>query len=371
MTLNDFFQTDTDQKKPFFQLDTTHDIIFSDNKHLCRLPANSVHLVVTSPPYGTIKDYGHRDQIGYGDSPGLYFDRLRVVWYHCIRLLKPGCKLVINIGNQFLKKTREQEYQTVPLHEHLVSDITRHFHDKIIYLGSIIWKKVSTSNTSGGGKAIGSVYYPRNGHFLQNREYIAVFKKRGKDPRPGKEIKEASRLTRKEWQTYFNDTWTFPGCRQDEHVAMFPEELASRIIKMYSFAGDTVLDPFLGSGTTTKVAALLGRNSTGFEIGFTTESGKDWKEVIREKVTVVTRGSHGKPSFRFHDSFDSYQGIQNAIDLAERIKQSPDQKIKGRSFVYIAEHANRDERCPKCGSIIFFDGAGSVCTNCEWDRKGR
>ncbi len=265
------------------ELTTTHQIFFQDAINIKNLPSKSVHLVITSPPYWSIKDYGNEDQIGYNDSLIDYFEKLNKIWKECIRVLHPGCKLCINIGDQFLRASKQPKrvYQIVPLHSLLINDILTSFGQDIVYLGSINWSKISTSNTSGGGHVMGSIFFPRNGYFFINREYIAVVRKSGKDPAPNSFLKEKSRLSIAEWREFFKDTWTFPGVNQEDHDAMFPEELPKRLIKMYSFAGDTVLDPFLGSGTTSKVAADLGRNSIGYEIGFNREN---WKQLIKKKV---------------------------------------------------------------------------------------
>ena len=266
-----------------FYLETTHKIYFQDAINLKKLKDKTVHLVVTSPPYWKIKDYGNEEQIGYNDSLTEYFDKLNAIWKECLRVLHPGCKLCINIGDQFLRAIKNKRvYQIVPLHSHLINDILRDFGDDVVYLGSINWSKVSTSNTSGGGHVMGSIFYPRNGYFFINREYIAIFRKLGKDPRPDQELKERSYIPIEDWRELFKDTWNFPGIIQNDHDAMFPEELPRRLIRMYSFAGDTVLDPFLGSGTTSKIAVEMGRNSIGYEIGFNRDN---WKQVIKQKVS--------------------------------------------------------------------------------------
>ncbi len=271
-----------DSQEKDLNLETTHRIYFQDAINLKKLESKSVHLVVTSPPYWQIKDYGNKNQIGYNDSLNEYFTKLNRIWRECIRVLYPGCKLCINIGDQFLRAIKKKRvYQVIPLHSYIINDILREFGEKVVYLGSINWNKISTSNTSGGGHIMGSIYYPRSGYFFINREYIIIFRKLGKDPKPNPEYKELSRISLEEWREFFKDTWNFPGINQEDHDAMFPEELPRRLIRMYSFVGDTVLDPFLGSGTTCKVASKLGRNSIGFEIGFNRDN---WKEIIKKKI---------------------------------------------------------------------------------------
>ncbi len=271
-----------DNQEEDFYLETEHKIYFQDAINIRKLKEKSVHLVVTSPPYWKIKDYGNKEQIGYYDSLNHYLEKLNNIWGECIRVLYSGCKLCINIGEQFLRAIKNKRvYQIVPLHSYLINGILREFKDKVVYLGSINWNKVSTSNTSGGGHVMGSIFYPRNGYFFINREYIVIFRKNGKDPKPDPELKKKSYIPIEDWREYFKDTWNFPGITQEEHDAMFPEELPQRLIKMYSFVGDTVLDPFLGSGTTCKIASELGRNSIGYEIGFNREN---WKQIIKEKI---------------------------------------------------------------------------------------
>ncbi|MGH8005078.1 MAG: DNA methyltransferase, partial [Limisphaerales bacterium] len=139
---------------------------------------------------------------------------------------------------------------------------------------------VTTTNTTGGATIMGSFPYPRNGIVKLDYEFILIFKKMGVPPKPTKEQKEKSILTTKEWNEYFYGHWNFPGERQDKHLAAFPEELPRRLIRMFSFAEDTVLDPFLGSGTTTLAAKNLGRNSIGYEIN------SEFLPIIKKKLDI-------------------------------------------------------------------------------------
>ncbi|GAI15743.1 unnamed protein product, partial [marine sediment metagenome] len=134
------------------------------------------------------------------------------------------------------------------------------------YLGSIIWQKMSTTQTTGGASIMGSYPFPRNGIVEYNYEHILIFKKPGDPPRVDKKIKESSRIAKQEWFTYFNSPWTFTGKKQNGHIAQFPIELPRRLIKMFSFIGETVLDPFVGSGTTCIAAIKNRRKSIGIEL---------------------------------------------------------------------------------------------------------
>jgi site-specific DNA-methyltransferase (adenine-specific) len=147
-------------------------------------------------------------------------------------------------------------------------------------MGSIIWQKVTTCNTTGGATIMGSYPYPRNGIIKLDYEFILIFKKYGNAPNVSKEIKELSKLTNEEWNQYFVGHWNFSGEKQDKHLAMFPEELPKRLIKMFSFVGETILDPFLGSGTTSLAAKKLNRNSIGYEIN------EDFLQIIKEKLDI-------------------------------------------------------------------------------------
>ena len=263
---------------------TWHKIINGDSRQMAELADNSVHLVVTSPPYWQLKDYGADNQIGFNDSYENYINNLNLVWKECYRVLYDGCRLCINIGDQFARAVYYGRYKVIPIREEIIKFCESIGFD---YMGAIIWKKVTTSNTTGGGVQMGSYPYPRNGILKLDYEFILVFKKLGDAPKPTKEQKERSQMTADEWNTYFAGHWNFPGIRQNGHIAMFPEELPTRLIKMFSFVGETVLDPFLGSGTTSLAAKNTDRNSIGFEIN------SEFTSVIREKLNVFQKDLEG------------------------------------------------------------------------------
>ncbi|NTW84458.1 MAG: site-specific DNA-methyltransferase [Chlorobiaceae bacterium] len=227
------------------------------------LPDRSVHLVVTSPPYWQLKDYGTINQIGFHDNYEIYINNLNLVWSECERVMHPGCRLCINIGDQFARSVYYGRYKVIPIRSEIIKFCETIGFD---YMGAVIWQKVTTTNTTGGASIMGSFPYPRNGILKLDYEFILIFKKQGEAPKPTKEQKERSAMTKDEWNAYFAGHWNFAGAKQDGHIAMFPEELPRRLIKMFSFWGETVLDPFMGSGTTNLAARNLGRNSVGYEI---------------------------------------------------------------------------------------------------------
>lgn len=256
-------------------LSTKHTIVNGDSRHMAELSDESVHLIVTSPPYWQLKDYGVDDQIGFNDDYETYVNHLNLVWSECFRVLQKGCRLCVNIGDQFARSTYYGRYKVIPIHTEIIKFCEVIGFD---FMGQIIWQKSTTMNTSGGGSVMGSYPYPRNGIVKLDFEYILLFKKRGVAPKPSKQQKESAAMTNEEWNTYFSGHWYFNGAKQDKHLAMFPEELPRRLIKMFSFPGETVLDPFLGSGTTSLAARKLGRNSIGYEIN------ENFLPVITSKI---------------------------------------------------------------------------------------
>jgi len=253
-------------------------IILGDSRSMSEIGDSQIDLVVTSPPYWHLKDYGMPGQIGYGQSLHEYLCSLYLVWQECFRILRPGSRLCVNIGDQFARAIIYGRYKVIPLHAEIISQSEKIGFD---FMGSIIWQKKTTMNTSGGATVMGSFPYPPNGIVELDYEYIHIFKKPGKNKQVSKEIKEASRLTKEEWKQYFAGHWVFKGAKQLDHEAMFPDELPRRLIRMFSFVDDTVLDPFLGSGTTVKVALEQGRNTFGYEINH------NFVELIKEKLGLV------------------------------------------------------------------------------------
>jgi len=221
--------------------------------------------------------------------------------------------LCINIGDQFARSVYYGRYKVIPIHSEIIKFCEILGFD---FMGKIIWQKTTTMNTTGGATIMGSFPYPRNGIVKLDYEYILLFKKPGTSPIPTKEQKENSKLSTKEWNTYFNGHWNFSGAKQDKHLAMFPEELPHRLIRMFSFENETVLDPFLGSGTTALAARKLNRNSIGYEVN------EEFLPIIRKKIGVN----------------DLYMSVE--IDVVKPPEKASDfkQKIKSLPYMFYDTH---------------------------------
>lgn len=287
---------------------THHKIIIGDSRWMKEVPDESVHLIITSPPYWQLKDYGNGKQIGFNDTYEEYINNLNLVWTECHRVLHKGCRLCVNIGDQFARSVYYGRYKIIPIRTEIIKFCESAGFD---YMGAIIWQKVTTCHTTGGATVMGSYPYPRSGIIKLDYEFILIFKKYGDAPKVSKEIKEKSKLTEEEWSQYFVGHWNFAGEKQDKHLAMFPEELPRRLIKMFSFVDDTVLDPFLGSGTTSLAARNLDRNSIGYEIN------DDYLPTIREKLEIRQKDI-------FKEAFvEIIKQEEDKTDFQERINRLP------------------------------------------------
>lgn len=287
---------------------TLHKIIIGDSRQMKEVIDESVHLIITSPPYWQLKDYGNGKQIGFNDTYEEYINNLNLVWNECHRILHKGCRLCINIGDQFARSVYYGRYKVIPIRTEIIKFCESAGFD---YMGAVIWQKVTTCHTTGGATVMGSFPYPRSGILKLDYEFILIFKKYGNPPKVSNEIKEQSKLTQEEWNQYFTGHWNFPGEKQDKHLAMFPEELPKRLIKMFSFVGDTVFDPFLGSGTTSLAAKNLNRNSIGYEIN------EAFLPTIKERLGI-------KQTIIFQEAtFEIIKQEEPKIDFKEEIKKLP------------------------------------------------
>jgi len=238
---------------------------------------SSVNLVVTSPPYWNVKDYGHPQQIGLYDTYHQFILKLNEVWCECYRVLKGGGRLCINVADIHTSAKRYGRSVVMPIHSDIIQFCVHVL--GFNYMDTFVWVKGGVNIKGSGGASItlGSYPYPPNGCIRQRTEYILVFKKQGKRAIPPA-LKEASKLTLDEWKVFLDNVWQLQPVRQKSHCAMFPEDIPYRLVRLFSAVGDTVLDPFLGSGTTMKVCSELDRNCIGYEIN------EAFLPVIKEKV---------------------------------------------------------------------------------------
>lgn len=272
---------------------TTHTIFFGNAKSVLQkyVADESVQLMVTSPPYWNVRDYGHPLQIGYNDTLEEYLDKLDEVWQEVTRVLLPDGKLALNIANIYYSGPGEKRRTTANL-TLLAWDRLSRFKE-LRFMGIIYWRKTTSRE---GAVLFGSYPYPSNFMISNATEPIFVFRKVGqREVSP--EIRERSKISLEDFRAFRDAIWPINGAASDKHTAAFPLEIPRRLIMMYSFVEDVVLDPFLGSATTAKAAIELGRNSIGIEIqpGFfeymkekigINEHHQTFKEISKAKIEI-------------------------------------------------------------------------------------
>lgn len=262
---------------------------------MSEVPNEVVDLIVTSPPYFNIKDYAkdgyqkgargkkHKEQLGDIDDYQLFIDELLKVWRECERVLKPNGKLVINTPLMPMKKANYTTH-----HNRHIFDLNSDIQHSILYQKKTdmflydvyIWERTNPSKKL----MFGSYPYPRNFYAQNTSEFVTVYVKNGSPTNNlPKKIKEASKLTEKEWVEFTKQIWRIPipgkgDIAFGDHSAIMPEEIVYRCVRLFTYVGDVVLDPFAGSGTTLKVAKEEGRNFIGYEVM------KSYKEVVDKKL---------------------------------------------------------------------------------------
>ena len=270
-------------------------VFYKDSRSMREVDSDSIRLIITSPPYWNTKDYtldGKQEkrhsrkvkgQIGDIRSYKRYIRSMTKTWKECHRILKPNGKLCINSPLMPILKDRYSTHYNRDIFD-INSDISHdiQINTRFFLYDTYIWNRTNWSKKL----MYGSYPYPPNFYAQNKVEFIAVFVKDGKPEQIPKEIKERSKLTKKEWLQYTDQIWQIavPG-RNDtafgKHAAIMPEEIVRRLVKMFSFREDIILDPFCGSGTTLKVASELGRRYIGYEIC------PVYKKVIEEKLAKI------------------------------------------------------------------------------------
>lgn len=271
---------------------TQHIIHQGDSRSLDWIDSGSVHLVLTSPPYWTLKEYPIREgQLGAVASYDQFHDELEKVWKHCFRVLVPGGRLVCVVGDVCLSRRKHGRHSVMPMHADIVVRARKIGFDN---LSPIFWYKIANASyeVENGSSFLGKPYEP-NAIIKNDVEFILMLRKPGGYRQPTEQQRIGSKLSEEEYQEWFQQVWNgLMGESTKEHPAPYPEELAYRLVRMFSFTGDTVLDPFMGTGTTLLAAARCGRNSIGVEI----EPAYVKKATVRLETEFSSLFDEGRPS---------------------------------------------------------------------------
>jgi modification methylase len=251
-------------------LRTQHRVILGDARVMNELTVGHVHLVVTSPPYWILKKYedgAGEAQLGHVEDYPQFLDELNQTWRRCIDALVPGGRLCIVVGDICVPRRKIGRHHVVPLHADISVQCRNIGFD---YLTPILWYKIANATTEvegNGSPFLGKPYEP-NAIIKNDVEYILIFRKPGGYRKPTGDQRLLSLIAKENHARWFRAIWDdIPGSsRTKGHPAPYPVELAYRLINMFSFVGDVVLDPFLGTGTTTEAAILAGRSSIGYEV---------------------------------------------------------------------------------------------------------
>ena len=253
-------------------LRTEHAIYLADARKMKDYMGNrkDIALCLTSPPYWTLKRYGEDadGQLGRIASYLAFHRELNMVWQACFDMLLPGGRMCVVVGDVLhsRRKDKKRRHRVTPLHADIAQNCIEIGFD---YLSPIIWYKIGnvTTEVSGNGASFLGKPYEPNAIIKNDIEYILLLRKPGRYRKPTPEQRVLSVIEREDFQLWFRQVWDdVPGANSSGHPATFPETLASRLIQMFSFVGDTVVDPFLGSGTTTIAAMRARRSSIGFEV---------------------------------------------------------------------------------------------------------
>ena len=244
---------------------TNHTLYHADARDLSFIADKSVHLVLTSPPYFNLKEYRRgQNQLGIIDDYQQFVDELEKVWKECYRILVPGGRIVCVVGDVCLSRRKYGRHVVMPLHSDIAVSCRKIGFDN---LNPILWHKISNATYEANTKSsiLGKPYEP-NAIIKNDIEYILMERKTGGYRKPTENQREGSRIDKEDFHNWFSQIWEMPGAStRKEHPAPFPLELATRLVKMFSFVGDVVIDPFSGSGTSMLAAISTNRNSIGIE----------------------------------------------------------------------------------------------------------
>lgn len=272
------------------RLRTEHRIHLGDSRSMDAVPDNSVHLAITSPPYWTLKQYEDNEaQLGHVADYEEFLQELDRVWAHVLRVLVPGGRLVVVVGDVCLSRRSFGRHVVFPLHASIQEHCRAIGFDN---LAPIIWHKIANARfevEGNGAGFLGKPYEP-NAVIKNDIEYVLFERKAGGYRTPTLEARLLSVIPESLHREWFNQIWTLTGASTRDHPAPYPLSLAERLVRMFSFVGDTVLDPFMGTGTTAVAASRWGRNSLGFEVE------PKYFEMIRKRLKEETERQYELPT---------------------------------------------------------------------------
>lgn len=246
-------------------MQTAHKLYHADARSMHFISDNSVHLALTSPPYWNLKEYERGEkQLGIIEDYEDFIYELAKVWEECYRILVPGGRIVCVVGDVCLSRRKHGRHVVMPLHSDIAVSCRKIGFDN---LNPILWHKITNAvfEANNGTSFLGKPYEP-NAIIKNDIEYILMQRKPGGYRNPTDLQREKSRIDKADYDEWFKQIWTLGGASTKNHPAPFPLEIATRLVRMFSFYGDTVVDPFCGSGTTIQAALNVERNSIGIEV---------------------------------------------------------------------------------------------------------
>ncbi|WP_333654422.1 DNA-methyltransferase [Dissulfurispira sp.] len=291
-------------------INTTHRLFQADARSMSFISDQSIHLAITSPPYWTLKKYNENEaQLGHIADYELFLQHLGEVWREVYRVLVPGGRLVCVVGDVCLSRREHGRHLVMPLHADITVICRKIGFDN---LNPIIWHKISNADfeANTGSKFLGKPYEP-NAIIKNDIEFILMQRKPGGYRQPTEEQRKLSMIAKDDYAQWFRQFWNITGASTRHHPAPFPLELAYRLVRMFSFWGDTVLDPFCGTGTTMLAAMKCDRNSIGIEVD------EEHCKMALNRMHNEHKGLFGEAKIEFVEMKDKKKGMMVGEKKAE------------------------------------------------------
>ncbi len=304
---------------------TTHKLILGDARKMRYLDDESIHLVVTSPPYWTLKKYNDNDnQLGHVADYETFVNELSKVWSETYRVLVPGGRLVCVVGDVCLSRKANGRHLVMPLHADIAVSCRKIGFDN---LNPIIWHKISNANyeVKNGTKFLGKPYEP-NAIIKNDIEFILMQRKPGGYRQPSEQQRQLSMIEKIEYSAWFQQFWNINGASTKKHPAPFPLEIAYRLVRMFSFYEDTVLDPFCGTGTTSLAAMKTNRNSIGIEID------PEYCKMAINRIRSENQNIFSTSRIDFLKSIDDVCNNQTLVSMDDKDTSGSKRQIREDDF---------------------------------------